>query len=105
MTWTNAAFANGVVVQVMTMLPALIFTPSVLRGKSPYALILVSMITLVYLGVAGVLALIRYYEAAPSIIWHSRLIEFVVICFVNYYLFVFLKRLPPMHKHEQSNQL
>ena len=98
MMLTDANVVNGVVVQILAMLPALLFTPTIMRGNSPYVLIFASIVTLVYLGVAGVLALIRYYEGVSAGIWAMRLVEFVVLLFINYYLFILLKRLPPMHK-------
>lgn len=99
---TGASLPSGVLVQVLAMLPALLFTPAMLRGNSPYVLICANLIMLIYLGVAGVLSLIRYYEAAPDLVWLGRLVEFVILLFINYYLFVLLKRLPPMHKSRQS---
>lgn len=98
MMLTDANVVNGVVVQILAMLPALLFTPAIMRGNSPYVLIFASIVTLVYLGVAGVLALIRYYEGVGAGIWAMRLVEFIVLLFINYYLFILLKRLPPMHK-------
>ncbi|MCP3897194.1 hypothetical protein [Moraxella sp.] len=98
MMLTDANVINGVVVQILAMLPALLFTPAIIRGNSPYVLIFASIVTLVYLGVAGVLALIRYYEGVGAGIWAMRLVEFIVLLFINYYLFILLKRLPPMHK-------
>lgn len=94
----GASLVHGVLVQILAMLPVLIFTPFIMRANSPYALIVASLMTLVYLGVAGVLALIRYYEDASNGLWLGRLLEFVVVLCVNYYLFVLLKRLPPMHQ-------
>lgn len=94
----GASLVHGVLVQILAMLPVLIFTPWILRAKSPYVLIVISLMTLVYLGVAGVLALIRYYEGVSALIWAGRLVEFLIVLCVNYYLFVLLKRLPPMHQ-------
>lgn len=98
MMLTDVNVMNGVVVQILAMLPALLFTPAIMRGNSPYVLIFASIVTLVYLSVAGVLALIRYYEGVSAGIWGMRLVEFIVLLFINYYLFILLKRLPPMHK-------
>ncbi|SPX86851.1 hypothetical protein [Moraxella ovis] len=98
MMLTDVNVMNGVVVQILAMLPALLFTPAIMRGNSPYVLIFASIVTLVYLSVAGVLALIRYYEGVSAGIWGMRLVEFIVLLFINCYLFILLKRLPPMHK-------
>lgn len=97
MMLTDVNVMNGVVVQILAMLPALLFTPAIMRG-TPYVLIFASIVTLVYLSMAGVLALIRYYEGVSAGIWGMRLVEFIVLLFINYYLFILLKRLPPMHK-------
>ncbi|MFA9486020.1 MULTISPECIES: hypothetical protein [unclassified Moraxella] len=95
---TGVSLVSGVLIQMLILLPALFSTPYVLRGNSPYALIVVSLVLLVYLGVSGVLVLIGYYESASVLIWGGRLVEFVLIGGVLYYLFVLLRCLPPMHR-------
>ncbi|MDO4442135.1 MAG: hypothetical protein Q4B81_08110 [Moraxella sp.] len=95
---TGTSFVSGILMQVLLLLPALLFSPYIVRGNSPYALIMASLVLLLYLGVSGVLVLIRYYEATPAAVWGGRLVEFVLIGGALYYLFVLLRRLPPMHK-------
>lgn len=95
---TGANAMSGMAVQFLAMLPALLFTSTIQRGNSPHALIFASIVTLTYLGVAGVLCLIRYYEGVRVGIWALRMSEFTILLFVNYHLFILLKRLPPMYK-------
>ncbi|OAU95164.1 hypothetical protein [Moraxella catarrhalis] len=99
---TGASVWAGVGVQLLALMPALIFTPWVYRGTSAYALMWASMVLLVYLGVGGVLALLRIYEQAPTAVGIIKIIEFLILLMINYQLFVLLKRLPAMHK--QFNQ-
>lgn len=44
---------GGMVWQGLWLVPALLATPYIVKGKSPYALLLLSMVTFVYLGVAA----------------------------------------------------
>lgn len=95
---TDASLMMALVMQLIFLMPALLFTPALVRGSEPSKLIYLSIVMLIYLGVAGVLALIRYYEGVSALIWAGRLVEFLIVLCVNYYLFVLLKRLPPMHQ-------
>lgn len=95
---TDASLMMALVMQLIFLMPALLFTPALVRGNEPSKLIYLSIVMLIYLGVAGVLALIRYYEGVSALIWAGRLVEFLIVLCVNYYLFVLLKRLPPMHQ-------
>lgn len=100
---TGASLWAGVGVQLLGLIPALLCTPSIWRGNSPYALMWVSMVALVYLGVASVMALIRIYEAAPVAVWMVKCIEAVLLLLINCQLFVLLKRLPAMHKQNAQS--
>lgn len=98
---TDASLMMALVMQLIFLIPALLFTPALVRGNEPSKLIYLSIVMLIYLGVAGVLALIRYYESAPTLVWLLRLVETGLLFMVNYYLFVLLRRLPPMHKQRK----
>lgn len=98
---TDASLMMALVMQLIFLMPALLFTPVLVRGNEPSKLIYLSIVMLIYLGVAGVLALIRYYESAPTLVWLLRLVETGLLFMVNYYLFVLLRRLPPMHKQRK----
>ena len=73
------------------------------RGNSPYALMWVSMVALVYLGLAGVMSLLRIYEAAPVAVWAVQCVEAVLLLLINCQLFILLKRLPAMHKQNAQS--
>ena len=47
---TDASLWAGMGVQSLVLVPAVIFAPTIHQGKSPYALMWVSMIMLIYLG-------------------------------------------------------
>ncbi len=100
---TGASLWAGVAVQLLGLIPALLCTPFIWRGNSPYALIWVSMVALVYLGAAGVMALLRIYEAAPVAVSVVQCIEAVLLLLINCQLFLLLKRLPAMHKQNAQS--
>lgn len=95
-SWTM--MATGVAWQVVVLLPALLLTPTIKKGNSPYGLIVASLVMLVYLGVVGVFLFIRLYEHAPLVIALGFGVETLLLSIINGLLFVLLKRLPPMHK-------
>lgn len=101
---TGASLWAGVGVQLLGLIPALLCTPAIWRGNSPYALMWVSMVALVYLGLAGVMSLLRIYEAAPVAVWMVQCVEAVLLLLINCQLFVLLKRLPAMHKQNTQSQ-
>ncbi len=100
---TGASLWAGVAVQLLGLIPALLCTPFIWRGNSPYALIWVSMVALVYLGAAGVMALLRIYEAAPVAVSVVQCIKAVLLLIINCQLFLLLKRLPAMHKQNAQS--
>lgn len=101
---TGASLWAGVGVQLLGLIPALLCTPVIWRGNSPYALMWVSMVALVYLGLAGVMSLLRIYEAAPVAVWAVQCVEAVLLLLTNCQLFVLLKRLPAMHQQNAQSQ-
>ena len=87
---------GGIVWYGLWLIPAFILTPAILRGRSPYVLLVGSMLTLVYLGASGVTLFIRVYGSS----WVEiliYLIDFVLLLLVNTWLFLLLKRLPSMN--------
>ncbi|MFL1732021.1 hypothetical protein [Moraxella oculi] len=102
MTTTQASGMMAVMMKLIILTPALALTPAVMRGNQPAKLIYLSIITLTYLGVSGVMALIRYYELAPMAVWLMYVLELLLLCVINHHLFILLRRLPPMHKQVKS---
>ncbi|WP_227431224.1 hypothetical protein [Psychrobacter sp. I-STPA6b] len=93
----NPEIMGGIVWQAIWLLPAFVLTPWMVKGKSPYALLLASMITLVYMGASGVVLFTRLYAEQWSISW-IYMIDTLLLLGVNILLFVLLKRLPSMNK-------
>lgn len=91
---------GGIAWQSLWLLPAIVSTPFILKGKSPYALLVIDMLMLIYLGGSGMLVLINGFEnglgkqGAMIGIWA---VDFVLLALINYWLFVLLKRLPKMN--------
>ena len=90
----------GIVWYGLWLIPAFILTPVVWRGRSPYLLLVGSMLTLVYLGASGVVLLDRAYGSS----WAELMVylfDFVLLLVINIWLFILLKRLPSMNKVEK----
>lgn len=86
----------GIAWQGLWIIPAFILTPWMLRGRSPYALLVGSMFTLIYLGASGVVLFTRAYGSS----WAELavyLLDFVLLFLINTWLFLLLKRLPSMN--------
>jgi len=87
---------GGIAWQALWLVPAFILTPWILRGRSPYALLIGSMFTLVYLGASGVVLFTRIYGSSWAEI-AVYLTDFVLLFAINVWLFILLKRLPSMN--------
>ena len=87
---------GGIAWQALWLVPAFILTPSILRGRSPYALLIDSMFILVYLGASGVVLFTRAYGSSWAEIG-VYLIDFLLLLGINIWLFILLKRLPSMN--------
>jgi len=87
---------GGIAWQALWLVPALILMPWVLRGRSPYALLIGSMFTLVYLGASGVVLFTRIYGSSWAEI-AVYLTDFLLLLAINVWLFILLKRLPSMN--------
>ena len=87
---------GGIAWQALWLVPAFILTPSIIRGRSPYALLIDSMFTLVYLGASGVVLFTRAYGSSWAEI-AVYFIDFALLLAINVWLFVLLKRLPSMN--------
>lgn len=87
---------GGIVWYGLWLIPAFILTPVIWRGRSPYMLLIGSMLTLVYLGASGVVLFTRVYGSS----WAEILVyaaDFVLLFLINAWLFLLLKRLPSMN--------
>ena len=93
---SNPDIMGGVAWQMLWLVPAFILTPSILRGRSPYALLISSMFILVYLGASGVVLFARAYGSSWAEI-AVYIIDFVLLLSINFWLFILLKRLPSMN--------
>lgn len=87
---------GGIAYQALWLVPAFILTPAILRGRSPYVLLVGSMLTLVYLGASGVTLFIRAYGSSLLEILVYGL-DFGLLLLINIWLFLLLKRLPSMN--------
>ena len=87
---------GGIAWQALWLVPAFVLTPSILRGRSPYALLIDSMFTLVYLGASGVILFTRAYGSSWAEIT-IYFIDFALLLAIIVWLFVLLKRLPSMN--------
>lgn len=87
---------GGIAWQALWLVPGFVLTPSILRGRSPYALLIGSMFTLVYLGASGVVLFTRAYGSswAEIVVY---LLDFLLLFAINVWLFILLKRLPSMN--------
>ena len=93
---THPDIIGGIAWQGLWLIPAFILTPWMLRGRSPYALLVGSMLTLVYLGASGVVLFARAYGSS----WLELIvyiIDFALLLLINTWLFILLKRLPSMN--------
>lgn len=87
---------GGIAWYGLWLIPAFILTPVVIRGRSPYMLLVGSLFTLVYLGASGVVLFTRLYGSSWAEIAVYGL-DFILILFINVWLFLLLKRLPSMN--------
>lgn len=87
---------GGIVWYGLWLIPAFILTPAILKGRSPYVLLVGSMLTLVYLGASGITLLVRLYGSSGlEILVYG--IDFALLLMINTWLFLLLKRLPSMN--------
>lgn len=93
---TSPDIIGGIAWQALWLVPAFILTPVILRGRSPYMLLIGSMLTLVYLGASGVVLFTRVYGSSMVEIM-VYLLDFVLLFLINTWLFLLLKRLPSMN--------
>ena len=93
---TSPDIIGGIAWQALWLIPAFILTPVILRGRSPYMLLIGSMLTLVYLGASGVVLFTRVYGSSMIEIM-VYLFDFVLLFLINTWLFLLLKRLPSMN--------
>ncbi len=87
---------GGITWQLLLLLPALLLTPWMLRGSSPYALLLGSMVTLIYLGESGVTLFSIFYSNGVTVWWVYALDTWLILL-INVGMFKLLKVLPSMN--------
>ena len=92
---------GGIAWQALWLIPALLMTPAIWRGRSPYILLISSMFTLVYLGASGVVLFARAYAVDWSVLW-VYIVDVLLLFLINGWLFILLKRLPSMNKSLSS---
>lgn len=93
---THPDIIGGIAWQGLWLIPAFILTPWIIKGRSPYALLVGSMLTLVYLGASGVVLFTRVYGSSwVEIVVY--IIDFALLLIINIWLFMLLKRLPSMN--------
>lgn len=88
---------GGIAWQALWLIPAFVMTPVMMKGRSPYLLLISSMFTLVYLGASAVVIFARSYAVDLSVIW-IYVVDTLLLFMINGVLFVLLKRLPSMNK-------
>lgn len=93
--------AGGIFWQLLWLVPAFILTPWMITGRSPYALLMGSMLTLVYFGASGVVLFSRVFDTPASLLWIYG-IDVLWLLLINVWLFILLKRLPSMNKVTKS---
>lgn len=87
---------GGIAWQGLWLIPAFTCTPFILKAKSPYALLVISMLTFIYLGASGMVLLKYVLAQAWQVVWVFA-IDFILLTLINYWLFILLKRLPKMN--------
>lgn len=96
----SATLVGAFVWQLLVVVPLLFCTPFILKVKNAYALIVISLLVMVYWGAAVSFLLIKLYEKAPLLVSVAYGAETVVIGFVFVLLFMLTKKLPAMHKRQ-----
>lgn len=97
-TLTPLSFGTGMLAQALGLIVPVLCTPFIWRGKSPYALIVISLVTLVFLGITAVRLFFDAMQGLPFAVLAVDAIELVLVFAINVLLFLLLKRLPAMHK-------
>lgn len=104
MMWvSNVAMLGAILWQMMVMLPALIATPFVLKSKDSYALIVISLVIMVYWAVAASFWLIYVYERAMTWMVIIYALETLLLTVVFACLLMGLKKMPAMHKNRRTS--
>lgn len=87
---------SGIIWQVFWLVPALLCTPFMLKGKNPYALLWISIAMLIYAGASGFMIFLHGFSGfwTGAVAW---IVDFCLLIAINYWLFILLKRLPKMN--------
>ena len=95
-TNTSQLLVASLLWQLLWLIPALVSTPFIIKGKNAYALLLISMLLLVYFGASAMLIL-KYMFSDHLMLGYLWLVDCILLALVNYWLFILLKRLPKMN--------
>lgn len=87
---------GGVVWQGLWLVPALLLTPWILQARSPYALLMSTLLVTIYLGASGVVLLSRWFDTG-MVAWVVYSVDFLLLLLINVLVFNLLKRLPKMN--------
>lgn len=98
----SAQMVGAVFWQMLTLLPALLSTPVILRANSPYALIMVSLLLMVYWAVSATQLLINLYQKAPLFVSVAYGFETIILMGLFFLLFLTTKKMPALHKQKQN---
>lgn len=87
---------SGMLWQIFWLIPALLCTPFIVKGKNPYALLWISIVLLIYAGSSGFMIFLHGFSQfwAGALAWS---IDFCLLICINSWLFMLLKRLPKMN--------
>lgn len=96
----SATLIGAFLWQLLVVAPLLFCTPFIVRAKNAYALIVISLLIMVYWAATASFLLIKIYEKAPVLVTLAYGAETVVISLVFVLLFMLTKKLPAMHKRQ-----
>lgn len=91
----------GIFWQALWLVPAFVLSFWIIHGRSAYALLMGSLLTLLYLGASGMLVLQKWYELGQQWAW-VYLLDFILLFIINVCIFLLLKRLPSMNKYPKN---
>lgn len=99
MPWQQTAtldWLSGVMWQGLLLLPAFLLTPWMYKARSPYVLLVSTLVMMVYLGISGMSLFARLFDGNAMLI-SMYAVDFVLLLVINAVIFNLLKRLPKMN--------
>lgn len=94
---------GAVLWQLLVLLPAFLLTPYIIRASSPYALIVASLVVMVYWALTSMQFVIKLYEQAPLLVSVCYGLEMLLLTAVFFVLFLTTKKMPAMHKQRRAS--